>query len=154
MGSDQLEAVLDHLRSRMLPTVVFAVQGGSFSEGIDYPGRMVIGAFVIGPPLPTFDLEREQMRDYYQRRYGAGFEYAYAIPAMAKAIQAAGRVIRSEHDRGLIVLMDSRFTDASYSRAMPADWFETDVKELVSTSLLKDISEFWAGEAPVREDAC
>ena len=145
MGSDQLEAVLDHLRSRTMPTVVFAVQGGSFSEGIDYPGRMVIGAFVIGPPLPTFDLEREQMRDYYQRRYGAGFEYAYAIPAMAKAIQAAGRVIRSEGDRGLIVLMDSRFTDASYSRAMPEDWFETDAEELVSASILKDVAEFWAG---------
>ena len=146
MGNDQLEAVLDHLRSHAMPTVVFAVQGGSFSEGIDYPGKMVIGAFVIGPPLPTFDLEREQMRDYYQRRYGAGFEYAYAIPAMAKAIQAAGRVIRSEHDRGLIVLMDSRFTDAGYSRAMPADWFESDVKELVSASILQDIAEFWAGK--------
>lgn len=144
MKGDQLEAVLDHLRAEGTPTIVFAVQGGSFSEGVDYAGKMIIGAFVVGPPLPTFDLEREQMREYYQRRFGAGFEYAYSIPAMAKAIQAAGRVIRSEHDRGLIVLMDSRFTEASYSRAMPADWFETDVKELISTSILKDVAEFWA----------
>jgi DNA excision repair protein ERCC-2 len=105
---------------------------------------MVIGAFVVGPPLPSYDLEREQMRKYYQEKYGAGFEYAYTIPAMAKAIQAAGRVIRSETDRGLIVLMDSRFLEPSYSRAMPADWFESDAAELVSDGILREIADFWA----------
>ncbi len=140
----RVEEVLEHLRGRREPTIVFAVQGGSFSEGIDYAGEMVIGAFIIGPPLPNFDLQREQMRQYYQRLYGAGFEYAYTIPAMARAIQAAGRVIRSETDRGLIVLMDSRFMEAGYSRSMPADWFESDVGELVSDSILKDVADFWA----------
>jgi DNA excision repair protein ERCC-2 len=62
---------------------------------------------------------------------------------MAKAVQAAGRVIRSETDRGLVVLMDDRFIDPDYSRSMPADWFETDVKELVSESILADVAEFW-----------
>ena len=142
-GAD-VDEVLTTLRARSVPTIVFAVQGGSFSEGVDYAGETVIGAFVVGPPLPNYDLEREEMRGYYQRRYGAGFEYAYTIPAMAKAIQAAGRVIRSETDRGLIVLMDSRFTEAGYSRSMPADWFDTDVAELVSESILKDIADFWA----------
>jgi DNA excision repair protein ERCC-2 len=104
---------------------------------------MVIGAFVVGPPLPNFDLERELMRGYYQRRYGAGFDYAYAFPAMAKAVQAAGRVIRSESDRGLIILMDSRFVQPSYAHSMPADWFESHSGELVSSSILKDILEFW-----------
>jgi DNA excision repair protein ERCC-2 len=140
----RVEAILDHLRSRRVPTIVFAVQGGSFSEGIDYAGEMVIGAFVIGPPLPNFDLQREEMRKYYQRLYGAGFEYAYSIPAMARAIQAAGRVIRSENERGLIVLMDSRFMETGYSRSMPSDWFESDVGELVSDSILKDVADFWA----------
>jgi DNA excision repair protein ERCC-2 len=144
MRAARVEAVLDHLRAGGEATIVFAVQGGSFSEGMDYAGEMVIGAFVIGPPLPNYDLEREQMRGYYQRRYGAGFEYAYTIPAMAKAIQAAGRVIRSETDRGLIVLMDNRFMDASYSRSMPVDWFEADVAELVSGSILRDVADFWA----------
>ena len=59
-------------------------------------GESVIGAFVVGPPLPTFDLEREEMRKYYEARYQAGFDFAYVIPAMSKAVQAAGRVIRSE----------------------------------------------------------
>lgn len=144
MKAARVEAILDHLRTRSVPTIVFAVQGGSFSEGMDYAGEMVIGAFVVGPPLPNYDLEREQMRAYYQRQYGAGFEYAYTIPAMAKAIQAAGRVIRSETDHGLIVLMDSRFMEASYSRSMPVDWFESDVTELVSDSILREVADFWA----------
>ena len=105
---------------------------------------MVIGAFVVGPPLPNFDLEREQMREYYQRRFGAGFDYAYAIPAMAKAIQAAGRVIRSETDRGIIVLMDNRFLEPGFSRSMPLDWFRSGVSELVSGAILKEVADFWA----------
>lgn len=144
MKASDVEAILDHLRAQSVPTIVFAAQGGSFSEGMDYAGEMVIGAFVIGPPLPNYDLEREQIREYYQRQYGAGFEYAYTIPAMAKAIQAAGRVIRSETDRGLIVLMDNRFMQSSYKRSMPVDWFESDVTELVSDSILREVADFWS----------
>jgi DNA excision repair protein ERCC-2 len=138
-----VEAIVENLRTLSVPTIVFAVQGGSFSEGMDYAGETVIGAFVVGPPLPTFALEREQMRVYYQRKYGAGFDYAYTIPAMAKAIQAAGRVIRSETDRGIIILMDGRFLEPGYSQAMPEDWFESDVAELVSDRILSDVAEFW-----------
>jgi DNA excision repair protein ERCC-2 len=143
MKTDDVEAVLTHLRARETPTIVFAVQGGIFSEGVDYPGEMVIGAFVVGPPLPSFDLEREQMRKYYDELYKSGFDYAYTYPAMAKAVQAAGRVIRSETDRGLIVLMDNRFVQPSYSQSMPSDWFESTATELVSKSILKEVSEFW-----------
>jgi len=143
MKARQVEEVLDRLRAGDAPTILFAVQGGTFSEGVDYPGEMAIGAFVVGPPLPNFDLEREHMREYYERKYNAGFDYAYAIPAMARAIQAAGRVIRSETDRGIIVLLDSRFVQPGFSRSMPADWFESDASELVSESILKDVAEFW-----------
>ena len=144
MKAARVEEILEQLREGNVPTILFAVQGGTFSEGVDYPGEMAIGAFVIGPPLPNFDLEREQMREYYERRYHAGFDYAYAIPAMAKAVQAAGRVIRSEKDRGLIVLMDNRFVQPAYSRSMPTDWFRSDVNELVSESILNDVAVFWA----------
>ena len=143
MKAAGVEAIVESLRSQSAPTIVFAVQGGSFSEGVDYAGETVIGAFVVGPPLPTFDLEREQMREYYQQKYAAGFEYAYTIPAMAKAVQAAGRVIRSETDKGLIILMDRRFLEPGYSQAMPADWFESDVSEIVSESILGDVAECW-----------
>ncbi|KAB0668377.1 ATP-dependent DNA helicase [Oryzomonas sagensis] len=156
MKAAGIEAVVENLRSQGTPTIVFAVQGGSFSEGMDYAGETIIGAFVVGPPLPTYDLEREQMRSYYQQKYAAGFEYAYTIPAMAKAIQAAGRVIRSETDRGLIVLMDRRFLEPGFSQAMPADWFTADVAEAVSGSILRDVADFWGtepGEAVVAPPA-
>jgi DNA excision repair protein ERCC-2 len=95
--------------------------------------------------LPSHNLERQLLRDYYDKRYGQGFDYAYTYPAMARVIQAAGRVIRSEHDRGLIVLMDRRFTLPTYTKAMPADWFEKNVNELVSASIMADVQRFWQG---------
>jgi DNA excision repair protein ERCC-2 len=143
MKTAKVSAVFSCLSAGEGPVMVFAVQGGTFSEGVDYPGESVIGAFVVGPPLPNYDLEREEMRKYYEERYQAGFDFAYVIPAMSKAVQAAGRVIRSESDRGLIVLMDGRFVQPAYSRAMPSDWFEKSPTEMVSDSILQDVAEFW-----------
>lgn len=121
------------------------VQGGVFSEGVDFPGDMLIGAFVVGPALPNFDFEREQIRTYYETRYGKdnAFNYAYVYPAMAKAIQSAGRVIRSESDRGVIVMLDSRFLQNSYAETMPEGWFERSPQELVSRQILSDVKTFW-----------
>lgn len=135
--------IMDSLGRTDSPTLVFAVQGGVFAEGVDYPGDMIIGAIIVGPGLPNFNFEREQIRTYYEKRYGNGFDYAYVYPAMAKVIQAAGRVIRSGDDRGLIVLMDQRFIQKQYASAMPADWFEKQVGELVSSSIIADIESFW-----------
>lgn len=143
MTRAQSDEVLEQLKETESPKILFAVQGGVFSEGVDYPGRMVIGAFVVGPPLPNFDLEREKMREYYETHYSAGFDYAYTYPAMAKAVQAAGRVIRTEKDKGIIILMDNRFIQNSYTKSMPQDWYDTNPQELVSQSILKDISDFW-----------
>jgi DNA excision repair protein ERCC-2 len=146
MRRENIQNVLDQLTDPDLAHIVFGVQGGVFSEGVDYPGKMAIGAFVIGPPLPNFDLERNKMREYYEENYSAGFDYAFTYPAMAKAVQAAGRVIRSETDRGIIVLMDNRFIHSSYVKSMPQDWFEDHPTELVSDSILKDVSTFWECE--------
>lgn len=143
MTRDDIDGVLESLRDPSAAHLVFAVQGGVFSEGVDYPGDMVIGAFIVGPPLPNFDLEQERRREYYQDHYAAGFDYAYTYPAMAKAVQAAGRVIRSETDKGLIVLMDGRFVQPSYTQSMPQDWFRESPHELVSASILRDVADFW-----------
>lgn len=148
MRREDVDGVLENLKDPDAAHILFAVQGGVFSEGVDYPGHMVIGAFIIGPPLPNFDLEREKMREYYQKHYGAGFDYAYTYPAMAKAVQAAGRVIRSETDRGLIVLMDSRFLQTGYAKSMPQDWFKVSPRELVSSRILSDIEAFWGEKFP------
>jgi DNA excision repair protein ERCC-2 len=130
------------------PTLLLGVQGGVFSEGVDFPGDMLIGAFVVGPALPNFDFEREQIRAYYETRYGKenAFNYAYVFPSMAKAIQSAGRVIRSETDRGIIVMMDSRFLQNTYSATMPEGWFEKSPQELVSKQILHDLKQFWNEE--------
>jgi DNA excision repair protein ERCC-2 len=143
MKNGDVENILQDLKENDQPTMLFAVQGGVFSEGVDYAGDMLIGAFIVGPPLPSFDIEREGMKEYYQDHYQEGFDYAYSYPAMAKAIQSAGRVIRSEKDKGIIVLMDNRFLEKSYSKSMPNDWFIETPRELVSESILSDVENFW-----------
>ena len=153
MESMESTHLLKQLHKKDKHHLFFAVQGGMFSEGIDYIGELAIGAFIIGPPLPSFDWEREHMKRYYATHYNAGTEYAYIYPAMAKAIQAAGRVIRSESDKGLIVLMDNRFLQTTYSQCMPRDWFELNPQELVSKSILQDVSLFWSLEEP-GDSAC
>jgi len=140
------KSIMESLAKSDSPTLVFAVQGGVFAEGVDYPGEMIIGAIIVGPGLPNFNFEREQIRQYYDKRYGNGFDYAYVYPAMAKVIQAAGRVIRSGDDRGLIVLMDQRFIQKQYADSMPADWFDKQVSELVSASIIADIHSFWQSQ--------
>lgn len=147
MGIYEVKDLIARLSRAGVSHLFFAVQGGLFAEGIDYSGELAIGAFVVGPPLPMYDWEREQMKLYYDNKYQAGKEYAYIYPAMAKAIQAAGRVIRSETDSGIIVLFDNRFLQDSYSQCMPDDWFTLNPQELVSKAILNDIAIFWAAMA-------
>ncbi len=143
MKATEVHEWLMSLRELNTKTLIFAVQGGALSEGVDYPGDTIIGALIVGPAIPRYNLERELIRKYYEKVYTAGFDYAYTYPAMTRVVQAAGRVIRSETDRGLIVLLDKRFVEDNYSKAMPREWFDKSVAELVSTSILKDVSDFW-----------
>jgi DNA excision repair protein ERCC-2 len=146
MKAARVDDFLSFMKSADKPTLLLAVQGGIFSEGVDFPGDMLIGAFVVGPALPNFDFEREQIRQYYERSYdkSQAFNYTYVYPAMAKTIQSAGRVIRSENDKGIIVLMDSRFLETTYSETMPQGWFEQGAQELVSGKIISDVTDFWS----------
>jgi len=141
----QVEALLGALRGGR-GLVVLAVQGGSLAEGIDCPGEALIGCVVVGPALPPCDLEREQVRRYFDRKYGCGQAYAYTYPAAARAFQAAGRVIRAPGDRGLLVFLDRRFLGEDYAPCFPAGWFRDSPLELVSASILADVQAFWASE--------
>ncbi len=143
MSKTEIGDVLSQLKDADRPTIVLGVQGGVFSEGVDYPGEMLIGAIVVGPALPVFNFEREQLREYYEKKFGSGFDYAYTFPAMARTIQSAGRVIRSATDRGLIVLMDKRFLERQYMDTMPNDWVEDGRDKLASQTILNDIENFW-----------
>lgn len=136
--------LLDALRQpRERGTLVLAVSGGMYAEGIDYQGEMLSGVFVVGPALPAVSFEQELLKQYYDERYGAGFEYAYLIPGMTRVVQSAGRVIRSESDIGVIALLCKRFTQAQYTRFFPADWFAESPRELVSKKPAEEIRAFF-----------
>jgi DNA excision repair protein ERCC-2 len=154
MTAVEQRALLAKFAQKTKNVVVLAVQGGVFAEGIDLPGDALECAIVVGPSLPTFSLERECVRAYYDRRYGRGkgFDYAYVYPAMARVVQAAGRVIRTPEDRGLILLCDKRFLQRSYMDVMPSEWLENGPGALLSGALLKDVSDFWNGTGHSRED--
>ncbi|MFC6671927.1 ATP-dependent DNA helicase [Marinobacterium aestuariivivens] len=100
----------------------FAVLGGAFAEGIDLPGRRLIGAFVATLGLPPFDAWHEELRKRLQRRFGRGYDYAYLFPGMQKVVQAAGRVIRTPEDRGTVVLIDDRFGRPEVRSLLPGWW--------------------------------
>lgn len=102
--------------------VGFAVMGGIFSEGIDLKGDRLTGAVIIGVGLPQVGLERDTMKDYFQNAGKNGYEFAYVYPGMNKVLQAGGRVIRSEEDRGTLVLVDDRFLSRKYVEMLPEEW--------------------------------
>jgi DNA excision repair protein ERCC-2 len=100
----------------------FAVLGGIFGEGIDLVGERLIGAVIVGVGLPQLCVERDLIRDYFQRQNAAGFDYAYTFPGMNRVLQAIGRVIRSETDHGVVLLIDTRFDELRYRRLFPPWW--------------------------------
>jgi DNA excision repair protein ERCC-2 len=93
-----------------------------FAEGVDLPGRALIGAMVLGVGLPQVNAERDLYRERMQQTLGEGFGYAYRYPGMHKVLQAAGRLIRSESDRGVLLLMDDRYGQKDYSALLPPHW--------------------------------
>lgn len=100
----------------------FAVLGGAFGEGIDLPGARLIGAFVATLGLPQVNPVNEQLRERLQALFGAGYDYAYLYPGLQKVVQAAGRVIRTEQDRGTVWLIDDRFARPEVQELLPAWW--------------------------------
>lgn len=99
-----------------------AVLGGIFSEGIDLPGDRLVGVTVIGVGLPRLSVERDILQVYFQNSRGEGFDYAYRFPGMQRVLQAVGRLIRSEQDRGVALLIDHRFKERRYRLLLPEWW--------------------------------
>ena len=95
--------------------------GGIFSEGIDLTGEKLIGAILVGTGLPQVGYEREILKNYYDEKNRAGFEYAYRYPGMNKVLQSAGRVIRTKEDRGVVLLLDERFLQRAYKELFPEE---------------------------------
>jgi DNA excision repair protein ERCC-2 len=106
------------------PLIGFAVLGGIFSEGVDLKGNRLNGVIVVGVGLPQLCLERNIMKHYFQTTGKNGYDYAYTFPGMNKVLQAGGRLIRSETDTGVIVLVDDRFLTQKYQGLLPREWRE------------------------------
>ena len=130
------------------PLVGFAVLGGVFSEGVDLAGDRLIGVAVVGPGLPQVGARQEQLREHFEQTRGFGFDYAYRFPGMNKVLQAAGRVIRTPEDRGVVLLIDDRFMAPDTRRLMPPHWAH--LRTVNSTQQLREeLSDFWQlQEAP------
>lgn len=125
----------------------FCVLGGIYSEGIDLRGDRLIGSIVVGVGLPQICPEQEVVRAYFEEQNHMGFAYAYQIPGMNKVHQAAGRVIRGETDRGLVLLIDDRFTSFSYRRLFPAHWNGFQVVR-APEAVSRRMTDFWDNVVP------
>ncbi len=114
----------------------FAVLGGAFAEGVDLPGRRLIGAFVATLGLPQFDALSAATSARLEQQFGRGYDYTYLFPGLQKVVQAAGRVIRSEHDQGTLWLLDQRYTEQRYRQWLPP-WWQTRTVPVVALAQIQ-----------------
>ena len=122
-SEQERDLLLQALRSAVFGDVLLvAVAGGVFAEGVDYPGEVLKAVAVVGPCLPAVTLEQQLLKEYYESRFDRGFEYSFVVPGMTRVVQAAGRLIRSPQDTGVIALFDQRFLSAPYRHYLPGDW--------------------------------
>ncbi len=122
MSKEEKQRILsDFKKSYFTGGLLLAVIGGSFSEGIDLPGEFLNGVIVVGLPLAQPDLYTKELISYYDKRYKKGWDYGYVFPAFTKALQSAGRCIRSETDRGVILFLDERYSWDRYYSCFPKE---------------------------------
>lgn len=119
----------------------FAVMGGAFSEGIDLLGKRLIGVAIISVGIPQISFERNILKNHFQNKLKKGYDYAYIYPGMVKVNQSGGRVIRSEDDKGVVLLIDKRFSIEPYSKLLPSHWIVEDFYS--DKDIKKRLGEFW-----------
>ncbi|MGD2096408.1 MAG: ATP-dependent DNA helicase [Desulfobacterales bacterium] len=142
MSESERGAFLQHFSRNTPQTLVgFAVMGGIFGEGIDLVGDRLVGAVVVGVGLPGICLERELIKQYFTNTLDAGFEYSYLYPGINRVLQAAGRVIRSEKDRGVVLLIDQRYGRYQYKTLLREEWDPIRVQN--AQQLTDHLQRFW-----------
>ena len=142
MDEEQREEFLEEFeQEREKSLVAFCVMGGIFSEGIDLTDDKLIGAVIAGTGLPQVCTEREILKQYFNAADMDGFDYAYLYPGMNKILQSAGRVIRTESDRGVILLLDDRFRAMRYREVFPREWQQYQLGSV--KNLEQEIRTFW-----------
>jgi len=143
MNLQARDDILIRFKDTAQPKLLLAVMGGIFAEGVDFAGDMCIGVIVFGPGLPQVSYERELIRRYHDQKEGDGFDYAYLYPGMNKVIQSVGRLIRSRQDKGVIVLVEERFTDDKVNMLLPEYWFQHTGDIIITNDYEQVIHEFW-----------
>lgn len=142
MGEEAREIFLETFEEDREDSLAgFCVMGGIFSEGIDLTRDRLIGAVIVGTGLPQVCNDREILRSYFDSRKLSGFDYAYLYPGMNKVLQSAGRVIRTEEDRGVILLLDERFLGAQYQGTFPREW--SGIQTCRLGDLKEKLNHFW-----------
>ena len=143
MGYKERNKFLEHFNSVGEESLVgFCVLGGAFSEGVDLSGDKLIGVIIVGTGLPKLSAELNILQNYYDETRENGHDYAYTYPSMIKVQQAAGRVIRSEDDKGIVVLLDDRYSEPQTLRLLPKNWRK--IKFAEDPEMLSVIAErFW-----------
>lgn len=142
MSHAERDTFLDSFRDDGKLRVGFCVLGGSFSEGVDLPGGRLIGTVIVGVGLPGLSEEGNILRDYYENKCERGYDYAYTFPGMNRVLQAAGRVIRTDSDRGVVVLIDDRYALPAYRTLFPPHWEGLQYAGN-SASLAEILRRFW-----------
>ncbi len=121
----------------------FCVLGGIFSEGIDLKNDRLIGVMIVGTGIPQVCSERELLKNHFDQKGENGFDYSYRYPGMNKVLQAAGRVIRTVDDVGVIALLDERFLQFSYQKMFPREWENFRVVSV--DTVARQVEDFWNG---------
>lgn len=147
MDERRQEAFVERFRSGSAG-IGFAVLGGSFAEGIDLPGEQLIGAFIATLGLPQLNAIQEELRRRVHQLLGQGYEHTYLYPGMRKVVQAAGRVIRSPNDQGVVWLMDERYAQARVRALLPPWW---QIELIADPGGLAAVQGVPAPEATLRE---
>lgn len=148
MDEREREAFLEEFsRCRQKTLIGFCVLGSLFSEGIDLTGDSLIGVLIVGTGLPKICKEREIIRTFFDDNGKKGYDYAYRYPGMNKVLQAAGRVIRTREDRGIILLMDERFLWRENQMLLPLDW--DSFYEVSLDTCQELVKNFWKETSPV-----
>lgn len=134
----KFELLSEFVRMKDEGAVLFAVVGANFSEGVSYDGKIMNASVLVGLPLQRPDLLTEKLISYYDEKFKRGWDFGYVFPSMNRAVQAAGRCIRSDSDRGVIIFMDGRYLWPNYRKVIPKDY-----DLVISRDIKKELREFF-----------
>lgn len=143
LSMQEKEEYITYFKNEIVNTQIgLFVMGGMFAEGIDYIGDMLSGVIVVGCGLPAWGGYNNLLKSYFDSLLGSGYDYAYTYPGFSKVVQAVGRVIRTEHDKGVAILIDDRFSSSKYLKLFPRHWHHYQI--INSMDYLKEeLKMFW-----------